>query len=139
MWIIFLVVIIIILLLRYSWKGGFDSQKKLELYIREPWFSEIVAGRKNIEGRAGHESKFKSWIDMKVIFKNPKNHEFITVKITKVNHYKDLYEYLDNEDNKIVAPHLKLRKDIINAYHEFYSDLSIKEKGGMNALYFIIL
>lgn len=110
--------------------GGFDP--KFSLPVRDPWLSYIQSGKKTVEGRTGHENKYKNWIDKEVIFFNKSKQ--VPVKVKAVRHYPDLYSYLDAEGYEKVHPGSKSLEQTVNAYHEFYSDEKIKLAGGMVAI-----
>lgn len=102
---------------------------KFSLTIRDPWLFYIQTGKKTVEGRKGNKDKYKHWIGQKVYFYNQDRK--IPVKVTEIRHYQDLYAYLDAEGFAKVMPGMKSYQDVVNEYHKFYSDESIKESGGM--------
>ena len=102
------------------------------LHVRAPWLEEIAAGRKTIEGRAGPASKFERLIGAPIILFSEQRQIIVTV--TAVRHYPDLYSFIDGEGFKKTSPHLPTREATIEAYHEFYPDELVAERGGMCAL-----
>jgi ASC-1-like (ASCH) protein len=102
------------------------------LHVRAPWLEEIAAGRKTIEGRAGPASKFERLIGAPIILFSEQRQIIVTV--TAVRHYPDLYSFIDGEGFKKTSPHLSSREETIAAYHEFYPDELVAERGGMCAL-----
>ncbi len=103
------------------------------LHVSDPWLTLIKEGKKTIEGRKGNKDKYKSWIGNQAIFFNTNMN--LLVKIKDVRHYDTLYDYLKNEDLKIVAPHICDDYDqVVTAYHKFASDEEIFKVGGFNGI-----
>jgi ASC-1-like (ASCH) protein len=105
-----------------------------ELHVRDPWLRLIQGGRKTVEGRKGPQSKFAPLVGRRVALFNEDCR--VEALVTGVRHYSTLYEYLDAEGLERVAPHLRSRQAVVNAYHEFpgNSDEGIRAAGGMNAI-----
>ena len=101
------------------------------MHVREPWLSEMAAGRKTVEGRAGPASKFQHMIGKRITFFN--NTGAVAAKVVAVRHYADLHTYLASE-LQAAAPQFATREEALNAYHEFYPDSLIKERGGICAI-----
>ncbi len=103
------------------------------LHVSDPWLTLIKEGKKTIEGRKGNKDKYKSWTGNQAIFFNDNMN--LLVKIKDVRHYDTLYDYLKNEDLKIVAPHICDDYDqVVTAYHKFASDGEIFKVGGFNGI-----
>ena len=117
-----------------------NKDKIHTLHIQEPWFSEIINGRKTVEGRTGNSNKFKSFIGGSIIVTNGKSSETMFVK--DVRHYNNLDNYIKNEGWEKIAPHTgsdeMTRKayDLItmkNGIHVF-SEKRVEERGGICAI-----
>jgi ASC-1-like (ASCH) protein len=104
--------------------------------VQEPYFSDIQAGRKTVEGRRGALNKFKKYIGKIVYFLNE---DASQVRITDVTCYPDLYMFLVEVGYKKAIPDAKNIWEAVAVYHKFYTDASIKESGGMCGLYFTLL
>ena len=104
--------------------------------VRDPWLGLIADGRKTVEGRAGPESKSRHLVGGRLTFFNdgglvPE----VATEVVAVRHYPDLYTYLDQEQRQ-AAPQFVSRDDAARAYHEFYPDRLIAERGGICAIEF---
>lgn len=108
--------------------------EKYSLSIKDPHLFNIQLGKKNVEGRKGNKNSYRDWIGKEVKFYNDKR--TIPVKVTEVRHYDDLYKFVDGEGYDKLMPDKKDRQSVIDAYHEFYSDEAIKERGGMVGIVF---
>jgi ASC-1-like (ASCH) protein len=103
------------------------------LHISEPWLTQIKLGNKIVEGRKGNNDKYKNWVKKYAVFYN--NKLTILVMVKEIRHYATLYDYLNYEKPKNVAPHIGDNYDeVVKAYHEFVSDAEIEEVGGFNGL-----
>ena len=105
------------------------------MHVAEPWLSMILSGKKKIEGRRGPLSKFQHILESKaeLLLWNEAMGEH-AVRIKAIRHYFDLYSYLASEGFEKAMPGAPSLQHVIDAYHVFYSDASIAEEGGMNAL-----
>lgn len=110
-------------------KGKDKMDSQFSLHVRDPWLKYIQIGIKTVEGRRGNSDKFKHWLGQKVYFYN--DDRKIPVMIKEIHHYPDLYAYLDKEGYNKVLPGVDNYRAAVDIYHEFYSDDSIKEVGGM--------
>lgn len=111
--------------------GGYDT---ITLHIKDPWLYYIQIGEKKIEGRRGPKEKHAKWIGQEVSFFN--NKRKIPVRVTEIRHYNTLREYLTKEGVPNALPGVKTLEEAEKIYHEFYSDESIEQAGGMNAIVF---
>jgi ASC-1-like (ASCH) protein len=104
------------------------------LNVKKPWITEIKGGRKTIEGRKGNVEKYQHWIGKEAIFRDEDT--TILVNVKGVRHYKDIHEYLENEDLTQVAPHIENDKEkVLEAYRELgITDDIIKAAGGFNGI-----
>lgn len=116
--------------------------------VQGVWFNEIIAKRKDVEGRASQEGKFDKYIGHVVQLSgatpNP-NGELptILVLITGVRHYPDLDSYIKGENWKRIAPHMGNNKKTREAYldiwmpdgqQQVFSPERVAERGGINAI-----
>lgn len=112
--------------------------KKLE--VKEPWLHQIAIGKKQVEGRRGPVEKFTSAVGSVITLYN--DTLSIDVRVIKVEHFDDLYQYIDSVGIDKCAPHLGSREKVIEAYHNIgadkgypYTDENISKAGGMNAIF----
>lgn len=89
--------------------------------MQEPWLTEIVSGRKTIEGKRGDMSKFTPLIGQDVLFFN--SQQSVVRRVIAVRHYNTLDEYLEKEW-QAAAPHVDSKAAAKAAY------LSIRLKDG---------
>jgi ASC-1-like (ASCH) protein len=121
-------------------KGG-EGQKELRIYAQEPWFSEIRAGRKIVEARVGGPDFYMKHIGSPAIVMVPGGESHPT-HIAAVRHYPDLDTFLEKEDVKKYAPHLKTKGEAKAAYlatkdrsgTSIFGADRIAEKGGVTAI-----
>jgi len=106
--------------------------KPLSLSVQEPWLELIETGRKVVEGRAGRTGQFDHWIGRTVRFYS--RDRIVDVRVIDIVYYATLYDYLDKEGWQNAAPHLLSRDQTIDAYHKFYTDRQIAQRGGMCAI-----
>ena len=74
------------------------------LHVQEPWFTEIAAGRKTVEGRVGPQGKFDNMIGGQITLSSSDNRE-LKARLVGVRHYPDLKSYLEAEGWEKTAPH----------------------------------
>ena len=117
-----------------------NKNKKQTLHIQEPWFTEIINGRKTVEGRTGNSNKFKYLIGSSIIVTNGTNSETMFVK--DVRHYNNLDDYIENEGWNKIAPHTGSNKMTRKAYDSItmkngifvFSERRVAERGGICAI-----
>ncbi len=110
-----------------------NKNKINRLHISDPWLKYIEERKKLVEGRKGHEDKYKDWNGNLAIFFNDRTE--LLVKVKDVRHYDTLYDYLKNEGLEKVAPHIcDDYNKVVDAYHEFASDEEILKVGGFNGI-----
>lgn len=110
------------------------------LHIQEPWFSEILSGRKTVEGRSGSDKKFAGWIGKSIVITNGESES--SVEVTNVTHYSNLQEYLRSEGWERVAPHTGSIDGALEAYlnvkmrggAQVFGEKRVEEKGGICAI-----
>lgn len=116
------------------------TDSPLRIHVQEPWFSEIAAGRKSVEGKIGPLSKFQHLVGSRVAFHCEGRQVLAT--IVAVRHYDSLDEYLASEGWASTAPHtgslpaaneayLAVRRD--DGVRVFAPD-RVRGSGGLNAL-----
>lgn len=110
------------------------------IHVQEPWYTEIVKGRKTVEGRTGPEKKYSKLIGSLVRITNGTNS--VVCKLKKVRHYKDLATYIHTEGREYIAPHIESVYDTFIAYQSIvdndgnavFSPENINKEGGICAL-----
>lgn len=111
------------------------------LHVQEPWYGEILSGRKDIEGRTGGPNKFAAWVGHPVRITNgTKSSAVFTV--SAVRHYPNLRAYLETEGWERVAPHTGSAVGAVRAYRaitmkdnvQVFSDKRVTTRGGICAL-----
>lgn len=110
------------------------------LHVQSPWFEEIVAGRKIIEGRSGTYEEFSKYLGQDIIITN--GIRTIRVTITHVEHFDSLREYLEKYW-KEAASHTSSFEDAYDAYINVkkpdgslvFREERVKQRGGINALF----
>ena len=111
------------------------------LYVQDPWYGEIVAGRKVVEGRTGGPKKFAHWVGLPVQITNGTKTSTVFA-VSAVRHYPDLGAYLETEGWERVAPHTGSAVGALRAYRaiamknavQVFSDERIAARGGICAL-----
>lgn len=143
---LFLILVVIIVLCIMSSKT-ISGSGEIQLAIQDPWLTEIIEGRKTVEGRAAKAGDFKSWIGKTIkVFNSKKSAQ---AKVEKVVHYDNLDDYLDVEWEK-AASHLNSKEEAKKAYLDIYYFKNgskvqvfgpdrIAERGGMEAIYLTVL
>lgn len=129
-----------------EWKAAYNMD------VQEPWFSEInkpdIKDRKTVEGRVGKEHKHDYLLNK--IVKVVSDNNYLFVRVTRINHYDTLVEYLQAEGWKNVAPQASSYIDALERYSQImtekegqiikvFSDKRIEEEGGINALHLELL
>lgn len=114
------------------------------LRVEEPWFSEIVAGRKTIEGRAGRAGERDSWIGtlVNIARTDDLGDHYETFAVVSVRHYDNLLDYLMAEGWVNCAPHATSFADAVEKYLDIENSLGsklfgyheIERRGGINAI-----
>ena len=113
------------------------------LRVQEPWFSEIVAGRKTIEGRPGRAGERDSWIGTLVaIMQDDETERLETFMVVSVRHYLNLTDYLAAEGWVNCAPQAASFADAVELYlsvenslgAKLFSFHEIERRGGINAI-----
>ena len=83
--------------------------------VQDPWYSEIAAGRKTVEGRTGPPGKFDARLG-KVISISCADGRAVSARVMNVRHYLTLAEYLKAETWGRVAPHTGSAENAAAAY-----------------------
>ena len=115
--------------------------------IQNPWFDEIVAGRKTVEGRAAPRSRFEPWIGKTIKIKEEHGKREALVKVTDVRSYPDLEAYLEAEGWEITAPHTGSIEGARKAYADVmmkeniqvFSPERVAQRGGIQAIEMILV
>ncbi len=112
------------------------------IMTQEPWYSEIVSGRKRVEARVGKPNHYNSYIGNYVSISIGR--QSITKRVIDVRHYETLHEYIVAEGWQNVAPHVVSEEAALTAYRQIktktgaqvYSDENIASRGGVTAIAF---
>ena len=115
--------------------------------VQEPWFTEVVSGRKTVEGRAGPAGKFDHLVGKVVEIVQSGNRDATPVqaRVTAVRHYKTLPEYIKGEGWKKIAPQAGSDAGAAKAYADVemtrrgksikvFDQARVAGRGGLNAV-----
>lgn len=117
----------------------------MKIHVQEPWFTEVAAGRKTIEGKVGHRAKFSHLVGQTIEFHNgPRS---VRAVVDQVRHHPTLAEYIAAEGWRNVAPHTGSDAAAVEAYlavHrsdgvQVFGPDRVEEMGGMNAIVFRLI
>lgn len=100
LWILFIALLGLLALYAYRTK-----RVPCILHVQEPWFSEIVAGRKTVEGRVGGTFKmqeFQSRVGTDIYFRCDRRR--IRATLIGVTHYPSLAVYIQSVGFATCAP-----------------------------------
>jgi ASC-1-like (ASCH) protein len=112
--------------------------------VQSPWFEDIQAGIKTVEGRVGPLAKHSQTAGQRVKIEGIENiNVSFYVTVIKVVHYDTLGQYLIGCGWENVAPHVTSHEAAVAAYrairdadgNEVFSDANISACGGINALH----
>jgi ASC-1-like (ASCH) protein len=112
--------------------NGNHQSREFEMTIREPWFSLIENGQKQVEGRLyrGIVEEFRVNDTIRFINKWNGIEKSVIVKITKLTKYPNFGDLLFNEKLHRVLPGLPNIKCGILVYNKIYANFNeIKEFG----------
>lgn len=89
----------------------------LQMYIQEPWFGEIGAGRKTVEGRIARPGRWEREVGktIQLAAGGLSTAPPLKRKITAVRYYRTLDDYLDHEWEK-AAPHARGKEEARELY-----------------------
>jgi ASC-1-like (ASCH) protein len=113
------------------------------LRVQEPWFSEIIAGRKTIEGRAGKAGDRDEWVGTLInVMLDDDRERLATFEVMSIRHYDNLMDYLMAEGWVNCAPHAINFADAVEKYiavenylgNKIFSASEIERRGGINAI-----
>jgi ASC-1-like (ASCH) protein len=95
--------------------------------INKNALNNIKNNKKTIEGRLkkGYFINIQIKKYDKIIFYN-KNEKYI-INVKEIKEYRNLYEYLKNENIKQILPDLDNNNDAYNHYKQFYSKENLKK------------
>lgn len=116
------------------------SDHRLSLEVQEPWLEFISDGTKIVEARVGTFKDYEQFLQKYVLFYSDKRD--VWVKVTDIFHYETLNSYIDTEGWSNVAPNASSKEEALDLYNsisnpngkQVYSDINVKEKGGIVAL-----
>lgn len=118
-----------------------NKPKTYDLYIRQPWFTLIKEGFKEVEGRLykGEVKDYKIGDTINIINKNINGvQKILPVEITKLTKYPDFKSLLYNEKLFRVLPGFPSIRTGNELYEKIYPHRVIKENGAL-AITFKIL
>lgn len=108
---------------RYTMSGGGDHR----FTVKEPWFSKIKSGEKDVEGRL-HKGRFQKIHDGdEIVWINKDTDE--EVKTTVLDHkiYDDISDMIKGVGHKKLMPGSKSSKEVQEAYDSYYRPEQQKE------------
>jgi len=119
------------------------------LVVQEPWYSEIAAGRKTVEGRTGPLSKYDYLLNQNIIVHNNCWSSRLC-RVANVVHYDSLEDYLNAVGWQNCAPHAESKEAALDLYgqiiavengkmYRVFSEENIVRQGGINALHLLIV
>lgn len=109
------------------------NKKSYKFNVREPWFSLLKNGEKNVEGRL-NVGVFSKLSEGDII---EWNNAFRTT-ISKIVKYKSFKNMIETEGLNNVLPHIESVNEGVNIYRQFYSEEN-ENKYGVIAIHLILL
>jgi len=111
------------------------------LQVQEPWFSEVAAGRKTVEGRTGPEGKYAYLIGGTVTLVAPGG-QSLQREVAAVRHYPTLEAYLSGVGWERAAPQASSFAEARELYLgvtmgpsvAVFAPARVRERGGINAI-----
>ena len=114
-----------------------------ELNVQQPWFDEIMNGRKTVEGRVGKLEQF-NYKGKRIAFKYAS--EIVIAVVSDVVHYDSLDAYIRGEGFAKVAPQTDSDDAAIAAYlsvtaddKQVFDSQRVTNEGGIVAIRFDIV
>jgi len=98
--------------------------KIFEINIQEPYYSYVLSGKKNVEGRL-NKGKFKEIQTGDFLLIN-NEHKF---EVIEKNIYKSFREMIEKEKIENVIPDKDNIEDAVNVYYKFYTKNQEEEFG----------
>lgn len=95
--------------------------------VEQPWFNEIISGRKPIEGRKKSPTWAKVKIDQKVVLKCTETGEERFFRITHINEYPTLKDYLIGEGLNRALPEVQTLEQGIEVYKQWSTEDELKK------------
>lgn len=103
------------------------GQHDYQISVRDPWFTYISDGSKQVEGRLdkGLFSKLKigdnvSWVN---------GNSLVKTRITNITKYPSFHDMISTEGLNRVLPNIKSIDNGINIYRQFYTESDEKRLG----------
>lgn len=116
---------------------SYQEPKEISIVCDEPWFTKIRNGEKHVEGRKNNEKYRTLYPGDTINFVSDKGAMF-KAEVLKVEHYKDLYEYLDKVGYQKALPHSSVNSyaDAVEVYKKFgNSDDQVATAGGFLGIF----
>ena len=99
----------------------------IKISVKNPWFSFIKEGKKNVEGRLKKGKFLNLKKGEKILITN--NDEEIEFEIIDIFEYRTFREMLEQEGLNNVLPGINDINDGVSIYRQFYSEKDEIEKG----------
>jgi ASC-1-like (ASCH) protein len=91
--------------------------QKISINVQEPYYSFIINGQKNVEGRL-NKGKFASIEKGDILILVPGNEKF---KVIHKNIYKSFHDMIKLEGIKNIIPDKTTIDEAVNVYYNFYT------------------
>jgi ASC-1-like (ASCH) protein len=93
-----------------------------KIHLSEPWFTLVMLGIKNVEGRL-NKGFFKNLEigDMLIFYNDDAIYREIIIKILDITIYNSFKEYLENESLFNCLPGYKSIDNGLKVYYKYYS------------------
>lgn len=111
---------------------------KLDLYIREPYFSQIESGQKTIEGRIAKPYLRNQPIGAELNFIRGRDKKLISTHINSLHIYGSLLTMLQNEDLELLLPGYKSIEKGVRIYESLPNFKENARNFGVIAIHFSI-
>lgn len=99
--------------------------KKIKINVQEPYYSLILNGKKNVEGRL-NKGKFAQIEVGDILIIGEEKNEFIVID---KKFYSSFQEMIESEKIENVIPDKKTISEAVNVYYQFYTPEQEKEFG----------
>ena len=104
------------------------KQKNHTVECLEPWYSFIKQGKKTVEGRKAIPRWCKIKVGDTITFTDGKDDKF-SVKVTGVNKYNSIEEYLISETLQRALPGIPTIEEGLKIYYQWSKEDDIKKYG----------
>lgn len=99
-----------------------NTMRPGDIKLSDPWFTEILRGRKTVEGmiKKGKIANVKPGDT--IVFFNPDKNERMSVTVSNVREYASIEDFVNGEELKKIAPHLNSEQSAIDIYEHLNED-----------------